>query len=264
MKQLIQKCWNDFQKAKTLPFVIPNSIPILWFGDLNAYKKSDLKIVTVGINPSDVEFKLSARSPASYNTSYRFPLAQILVNNPSLNGSDIKQYASCMNAYFTNTDKHNDLTWYKPWFGKYEAALNGLDASYTGSYKRTAIHIDLCSPVATTKWSDLSSNQKVVLQSCASFSFNDLVKKLNPQVIITCVNRNLIKNNYINQYGNPCNENNADFIGPIIDSYIRAYHLNNGRILIWGKNGRTGPFVSQCKADVTKIVTQIRNQFSLP
>lgn len=46
-------------------------MPILWFGDKNAYKKSGLKIVTVGLNPSDREFRGNDNQQPS--TKLRFP-----------------------------------------------------------------------------------------------------------------------------------------------------------------------------------------------
>lgn len=273
MENLIQKCWDDFQKVKFEPFVIPNSIPILWFGDLEAYSKSDLKIVTVGLNPSNVEFLPSAHSTSNYSVDYRFPLAKSLVNKSRLTGGDIQIYKDSINAYFTNTDKNGVRTWYKPWFGNYEAALNGLNASYITSHgnQRTAVHVDLWSPIATLKWGQLKSNQKSALQACASFSFKDLIISLKPHVIITCMNRDLIKSNYFDQNGIPCDATNAAFNYEKKSSngrkiaYIRAYRLLDNRVLIWGNNGRTCPFEFQSQnGDIIPQIKLIRAAMQLP
>lgn len=48
-----------------------NILPIKWFGDRNAYMKSPVKIITVGLNPSDKEFRDKDGEP--YCSSLRFP-----------------------------------------------------------------------------------------------------------------------------------------------------------------------------------------------
>ena len=66
----IQDAWQAFECAPAPPRVHP-SIPILFFGDLKAYCESDLRVVTVGLNPSRWEFpKFPDTSPFC-----RFPLA---------------------------------------------------------------------------------------------------------------------------------------------------------------------------------------------
>ena len=51
LNDLILDIWLDFEELKVNPesaeVLIPNSMPLLWFGDLPAYEKSDLKILTV-------------------------------------------------------------------------------------------------------------------------------------------------------------------------------------------------------------------------
>lgn len=51
LNDLILDTWSDFEELKVNPesaeVLIPNSMPLLWFGDLPAYEKSDLKILTV-------------------------------------------------------------------------------------------------------------------------------------------------------------------------------------------------------------------------
>ena len=42
-----------------------NIFPIKWFGDRNAYMKSLVKIITVGLNPSDKEFREKDGEPYS-------------------------------------------------------------------------------------------------------------------------------------------------------------------------------------------------------
>jgi hypothetical protein len=272
MKTLIQKCWNGFQQIKTEPFVIQNSIPILWFGDLEAYLKSDLRIVTVGLNPSNVEFLPTANKKKNYpySVDYRFPKAKSLVGKSSLSPKDIQLYEDSMNAYYTNSI-NGKTTWYKPWFGNYEVALHAFDASYiSSSNKRTAIHIDLWSPIATEKWRDLKDADKNILQSCAGFTFQELLNKINPHVIITCMNREFVKQNFNNSNNVPCEKANASFCFEKAShkgqtcAYIRAYHLMNDRVLIWGNSG-SSPFSYQSQSgDISPQMQNIRNIMGLP
>ncbi|WP_282800901.1 hypothetical protein [Lactococcus lactis] len=60
LDHLILETWTDFidlkNKAELSEVLIPNSMPLLWFGDLAKYEKSDLKILTVSKNASYAEF----------------------------------------------------------------------------------------------------------------------------------------------------------------------------------------------------------------
>ena len=60
-------------------FIVKPSLPILYFGDLNEYFNSEIKIVTVALNPSDMEFK-RYKSDKNYSF-YRFPLWDPKKNN---------------------------------------------------------------------------------------------------------------------------------------------------------------------------------------
>jgi hypothetical protein len=55
--QLITNELNVFNQLNYQHSIVPNSIPIVWFGNVERYFKSELKIITVSLNPSDIEFK---------------------------------------------------------------------------------------------------------------------------------------------------------------------------------------------------------------
>ena len=48
--------WREFDRASTLPSRVTPAAPILFFGDLNAYRTSPVRVLTVGLNPSLHEF----------------------------------------------------------------------------------------------------------------------------------------------------------------------------------------------------------------
>ena len=49
---LAQRVREHFQIVANQSFVVQASIPILYFGDCEAYYQSPIKVVTVGLNPS--------------------------------------------------------------------------------------------------------------------------------------------------------------------------------------------------------------------
>ncbi len=74
------------------------------------------------------------------------------------------------------------------WFNSYEPLLRGLGASYYKGSSNTALHTDLCSPLATDPtWSKLSRDQKAILQSEGSTLWHRLVDTLMPDVIIASI-----------------------------------------------------------------------------
>jgi hypothetical protein len=56
LESVIAHTIEHFNDVKDSELVVSNSIPILFFGDLEAYLNSPIKIVTVALNPSDKEF----------------------------------------------------------------------------------------------------------------------------------------------------------------------------------------------------------------
>ena len=159
---------------------IPNTIPIDWFGNRNEYEQSDIRIVTVGLNPSGIEFKESDKA-TTYSTKYRFPNAQVGIPTT---------YPRAWNEYFT----------YNPynWFNNFERVLQGTGASYGGHSPkgidehdhptRRAIHTDLCSSDATLPtWSQLSHADKKAIAQVGIPLWEEQMKQLRPDIIIMSV-----------------------------------------------------------------------------
>ena len=43
--------WRAFDRAAERPWCVTPAVPILFFGDLDAYRASPLRVLTVGLNP---------------------------------------------------------------------------------------------------------------------------------------------------------------------------------------------------------------------
>lgn len=147
-----------------------NIMPIKWFGDRKAYQESEIKIITVGLNPSDKEFREKKGDP--FISQLRFP--------DYINGNDAS-IEKALNSYFEKNP-------YRQWFNAgFEPILNGMGASYYSNtgYSCRALHTDICSPWATDPtWSNLPSLDKKILIKVGFLEWQQLVKDLAPDIIL--------------------------------------------------------------------------------
>jgi hypothetical protein len=150
LNPLISRVFHHYQANKDNPLIVSGSIPVLFFGDLEAYSKSKTKIITVALNPSDKEFD-----------EPRFYTSADVYNNHG-------KYIAALSAYF----KRNP---YRRWFNNYEKLLQRLNASYYPEEGRPdfistqieqpkvqnrVLHTDICSPLATSQtWSKIKSKE---------------------------------------------------------------------------------------------------------
>jgi len=149
--------------------VVDPAVPVLYFGDRDAYLSSHWRIITVGLNPSKAEFPPE-------DPFRRFPLAR------GVEGPD-DDYLAALDTYF-KTDP------YKSWFSSFESLLNGLDASYHPGARSIALHTDLCSPVATDPtWTGLDPEVREALISDGVVLWHELVRELRPDVVLISVAR---------------------------------------------------------------------------
>ena len=171
-----------FNKYSELSFIVKPSLPILYFGDLNTYFNSNFKVITAALNPSDAEFKEFKNSDPSY---IRFPEYD----------NTIETLQSSLNNYF----KKNP---YKKWFGTPNVSkggflplLNGLRTCYyEGSQENTAIHTDICSPLATTPtWSGLALEQKEILSSEGFELWKKLILEIKPDLIVMSLKKSYLE-----------------------------------------------------------------------
>ena len=164
----VAEAWRAFGRAEALPSRVSPAVPILFFGDLDAYRASPLRVLTVGLNPSLREF------PAD-EPFRRFPLAEgVTAGEPDL-------YLDALSAYF-RTDP------YRGWFSSFEPLLNGLASSYYAGEDSTALHTDICSPVATDPtWTGLDERARAALETDGGPLWHTLLEALRPHVVAVSV-----------------------------------------------------------------------------
>ena len=90
---LIKKTIIHFNQFKNRNWVVKPSIPILFFGNLENYKNSKLKIITVALNPSDKEFPIEGKPRFSFCPA-------------ELSESDADKYMQTLSQYFERNEFH--------------------------------------------------------------------------------------------------------------------------------------------------------------
>lgn len=169
---LIGEAWRIYQDADANPLVVRPSIPLPYWGDANRYRASALSVVTVGLNPSRREFPPS-------NPFMRFGAAA------RFDPSDCSEGARV--AYLTALHDYFRIAPYRPWFDWFEQVLRGMDASFYDGASHTAIHADLCSPLATDPtWSKLDGGREAFLAEGVPL-WHRVIEYLAPDVILISV-----------------------------------------------------------------------------
>lgn len=152
----------------------------MWFGEFERYDKSKLKVLTVGLNPSDKEF-----------SEPRFDKRVIRTFN-RLKGFDLDDYYKTLNEYFM-------VNPYKKWFGNFEKVLKIFRSSYGGKMtngsccENIALHVDICSPFATCPtWGGLCNKMQERFEYITDGLFEELIEVLDPDVIIMSCGKQII------------------------------------------------------------------------
>ena len=170
LAELAAAAWRAYDAATALPSRVTPAAPVLFFGDLDAYRVSPLRVLTVGLNPSLKEFPAAA--PFS-----RFPLAE------GSQGREPGRYLEALSAYF-RTDP------YRGWFSAFERMLEGAGASYYAGAPSTALHTDIGSPVPTNPtWHHLGGTERGQLKADGGPLWHDLITALRPHVVVLSVAR---------------------------------------------------------------------------
>ncbi|PLT31022.1 hypothetical protein [Peribacillus deserti] len=178
---LSKKCWNDYEEFSRINGVkqalktqeMREAMPILFFGDHKRYVNSKVKIITVGINPSRIEFP--AQDPFR-----RFPDMKGIIKNKSNSDSFHNTYLHSLSNYFQSDP-------YLLWFNHYEQVLRGINASYfeEGLSENISLHTDLYSVFPTDPvWTTLEKEPKQQLAEHGIKMWRNLVDILQPDVIL--------------------------------------------------------------------------------
>ena len=181
---LAKETFNHFNYLKSNHRVVKSSIPILFFGNIEKYFNSNLKVVTVALNPSDQEFLKKDKNTPLEKPRFNF-LDQISKNQ------DPKLYLKSLSGYF-----NKDNNPYNNWFDRnLEKIMNGLDLSfYSNRTKNRAIHTDICTPIATSPtWGGLTKDEKEMFVHDGYKIWLKLIKILKPQKILISVGEKYLK-----------------------------------------------------------------------
>ena len=183
LDRLVDVAWEMHRRSLASPAsaTVKPSVPILFFGDLAAYRESPVKIVTVGLNPSLQEFPV--QGPWA-----RFPTLEPLAGRARLTADDRRVYLESLSSYF-ETDP------YRRWFDRsFEPLLLGARASYYRGSRSVALHTDVASPIATTPtWNGLSAGEKQQHHGGAKLWRELIDEVLSPDVIVMSVAREHLK-----------------------------------------------------------------------
>ena len=164
----VAHAWRAFERAARVPSRVSPAVPILFFGDVGAYSRSPVRLLTVGLNPSLEEFP--RRRPFE-----RFPLAS------TVTATDQDRYIRALSAYFRSNPYHS-------WFRNFEPLLTGASSNFYPGWASTALHTDICSPVATNPtWSKLPKSDQETLKMYGLPLWHDLLDQLRPHIVVISV-----------------------------------------------------------------------------
>ncbi|OZM56457.1 hypothetical protein CIB95_11825 [Lottiidibacillus patelloidae] len=205
LDELVRESWDTYKNALTserLKGIIatesmPQSMPILYFGDLQKYLQSEVKIITVGVNPSRNEFP--HKPEKNVQSFMRFPTAENLTFKDIQSKSEASEtYLKSLNNYFRIRPLN--------WFYSYEPILNGMNSSYWDDYqckvlrncqvnrkgkpKNTVIQTDIFSILPTDPvFGQLTTREQSELKRAGRNLWKKLVQILKPDVILLDLKR---------------------------------------------------------------------------
>lgn len=247
LNDLIDSYWSDYVKHKDKDYIVKPSIPIVWFGDMEAYKKSKIKVITIAINPSNNEFPNGADGEPSFS---RFLKAKELYKKDTLSQDDKILLAQTLNSYFKNEP-------YMKWFKRFEKPLNVLDVSYKNG-ENIALYIDIYTALATNPtWGSLDEIQQNKIISINLFE--KLLDYLKPDVMIYSANYEEFKRIFLEQ-GQNWQEKEYSYKTDKNKTMKIVVFRIDGRLVIFGSNVRGNPL--QLKDDFIKeTFSEIKEKF---
>lgn len=187
------RAFELYRNARKTPFTnhIRGVLPILFFGGLNDYLYSDLRILTLGKAPSQNEYKEGVER--FHESEVDFSTMFLPVPRPW----EINQYLNVCSKYFDRAPN-------REYFKRFNPVLQKLNASYTcedlrnatskniirhrqpkdrKTQRNIAVHFNYYSPLMLdTTWDALSSKKRKVFSM--EDIFPDILKALSPDIIL--------------------------------------------------------------------------------
>lgn len=245
LNRLARRAFEIWEQARSqVPATACAAMPVLFFGDVDACMRSPLRIITVGLSPSQSEFPDNPEKFPGQDRFWRFREAQGITSLASPAGC--KRYIKALSGYFSNAPYG--------WFDTYKGLLDGMDASFHTGAASTALHTDLCSPVATNPtWSGLSNESKAMLLAPGRDLWHDLVRVLRPQVMLVSVAREHLDHIHFKTDGDWAELYQVEQKKPYIVKYKRM-SLDDGAptLAVFGTAAQT-PFGTVSQQDKFRI-----------
>lgn len=247
---LIGKYWKDFREKDNPDHIVTPSIPIIWFGNLKAYlKPENLRVVTIGINPSLHEFQ---NDKEESDSNYRFPSTEELYKLSNLdNKTHRDRLFDNYNNYFATTS-HS----YRQFFLAFEKVLQSFPDNIKTSYgydknaKNIAIHIDFKTALATNKlWKNVDDNIKKQLSN--EGLFNELLDSLKPEIVL--VSSKDYKTEFLDKF---------EPIDSTDRKYFKRFRYNiDNRTVIYGRNLQGTPFGGVSAEEEKRNMEKLLNDY---
>lgn len=196
LQDLAREAWEhyfDMVEDSECIEIIVKTMPILYFGNYNAYMDSRKKIITAALNPSCSEF------PRGNEGEFlRFPKSSCLKTDQrkELSDEQIEKYLESLDEYFINEDSKGKKTYFDWFCNKGEKLLNHMGTSYFQNesiFPYTAIHTDIKTPIATDPtWGQIKNYYNSKKTACIKKKFSKggqslwlkLVERLQPDIIL--------------------------------------------------------------------------------
>ena len=223
LNKIIEEYIVDFIAKRNDPalkkVIVENSIPIIWFGNINKYLDSEKRILTVGLNPSNIEFPED-------NPQKRFDSVNLAL---PVDSQMIEGLKCVLNSYF-------DKEPYRKWFSSGERVLDCFDASYYSDRGKSnqAIHIDIYSAIATDPtWGKLDKKYKCIKPRIQNVElFKELLGFLNPDIILVSTNKGIFNEVFVKSLAF---EHAEDYQKGTNRYYVRKF-FKEGKTLYWITN----------------------------
>jgi len=209
----------DFLK-KPIPTnlgIVPQSIPVLFFGDIE-----QAEYATISINPSNREFedKLGALLETGFK---RF------VDRDNLEVPDIDSLSEYQaEKVYDSLCKYFDKRPYRLWFNKIDNVLNSKRISY---YDKSLLHLDITPYATGKKWSELNPSEKSALIKAGEDFSMKIIEEGRIKTLFVCGTEALTYvENYIASIGMQSLEHEKH-----PGYYIKTGKIGNCKIIGWSR-----------------------------